>query len=180
MDHVMTLCGYIACLFLAALAGTIIVFIWIGKIDLTYLVSETNHEASMSRFQLLIFTFVVAIGMFELIERLQPPGFPTIPDGVLTLLGISASTYAVGKGIQYSRPETLQPKTAPDDVKRAEDAAEAAQQAATGAANSQQASAAAADKAKGHATAAEQSATKAAASAQPAANAPQAGAPGNG
>lgn len=124
---VMNFCGYVACVFLALLAGTIIYYIWIDKIDLRHLVSETNHEASMSRFQLLIFTFVVAIGMFELIEKNTPPAFPDIPQGVLTLLGISATTYAVGKGISYSQPQTLTPKTTPDDVQRAKDAADKAE-----------------------------------------------------
>lgn len=127
---VMNFCGYVACAFLALLAGTIIWFIWTDKIDLRHLVSETNHEASMSRFQLLIFTFVVAIGMFELIEKKDPPSFPDIPNGVLTLLGISATTYAVGKGISYSQPQTLTPKTTPDDVQRAKEAADSAEASA--------------------------------------------------
>lgn len=133
---VMNFCGYVACVFLALLAGSIIYLIWSGKIDLRHLVSEANHEASMSRFQLLIFTFVVAIGMFELIEKNTPPAFPDIPQGVLTLLGISATTYAVGKGISYSQPQTLVPKAppTPDDVQRAKDAADSAQAAAATAA----------------------------------------------
>jgi hypothetical protein len=126
MDHgIMTFCGYIACVFLAALAGTIIWYIWIGKIDLRQLVSEANHDASMSRFQLLIFTFVVAIGLFELIEKAG--AFPDIPQGVLTLLGISASTYAVSKGITYSQPSALLPNPTPESVLRAETAATSAQ-----------------------------------------------------
>ena len=128
MDHgVMVLCGYIACIFLGALAGTIVVFVWTGKIDLQHLVSEANHEASMSRFQLLIFTFVVAIGILELLEKTTPPGFPEIPNGVLTLLGISATTYAVGKGISYSQPETLKPQVSSGDADRAEAAANKAE-----------------------------------------------------
>ncbi|MFY9852580.1 MAG: hypothetical protein WAK26_01725 [Terracidiphilus sp.] len=64
----------------------------------------------MSRFQLLIFTFVIAISLFELVEKRTDGNFPEIPQGVLTLLGISASTYAVGKGISYSQPDLLGPQ----------------------------------------------------------------------
>ena len=105
------LCTLLACLFIGALGSAIIVKIITGSIDLTYLISEANHEASMSRFQLLIFTFVVAIALFKLVELNKT--FPDIPSGVLTLLGISASTYAVGKGISYSRDEGVTPRDNP-------------------------------------------------------------------
>jgi len=71
-----------------------------GKIDLSLLLSETSGGASMSRFQLLIFTFVISLSFFLLVA--QSGQFPAIPPEVLTLLGISASTYAVSKGIQAS------------------------------------------------------------------------------
>ncbi len=103
MNTVIMLCGYVVGVFMAVLAALILWFIFTNKIDLSALVSETNGDASMSRFQLLIFTFVIGIGLFMLIERGSV--FPEIPQGVLTLLGISASTYAVGKGIAYSRNE---------------------------------------------------------------------------
>lgn len=116
---VMSICGYILCGFLALLAITIIALIWgvpgfWGKnnkgIDLSHLLNEANGQASMSRFQLLIFTFVIAISLFELAEKNPKMEFPDIPQGVLTLLGISASTYAVGKGISYSQPDLIKPK----------------------------------------------------------------------
>ena len=91
--------------FLAILAAMIIWLILDNKIDLSKLLSEANGSASMSRFQLLIFTFVVAASLFYLVEKNKEAKFPDIPPGVLTLLGISASTYAVGKGISYSRDE---------------------------------------------------------------------------
>jgi len=75
-----------------------------GKIDISTLLEEKGSAdggASMSRFQLLIFTFVVAISLLVIVVSGTPPAFPAnIPSGVLTLLGISASTYAVSKGIQ--------------------------------------------------------------------------------
>src|SRR5260370_22612545 len=69
-----------------------------GKIDLSGLLSE-DGKASMSRFQLLIFTFVIALSLFLMVAE-NGTKFPDIPANVLTLLGISASTYAVSKGIQ--------------------------------------------------------------------------------
>jgi hypothetical protein len=73
-----------------------------GKIDISRILEEKGSAgggASMSRFQLLIFTFVVAIGLLLIVVNNHD--FPKeIPAGVLTLLGISATTYAVSKGIQ--------------------------------------------------------------------------------
>ena len=131
-----TVCGFVLCLFLGAICLTIIVWIWTGRINLNYLLCEANGQASMSRFQLLIFTFVIAISLFELVERTATGGFPDIPTGVLTLLGISASTYAVGKGISYSQPQTLVPANTAggQDADDAADAAAAAQAAASQAA----------------------------------------------
>jgi hypothetical protein len=77
-----------------------------GDIDLSLLLTETGGSgASLSRFQLLIFTFVISLSLFLIVISGNPPGFPkTIPPEILTLLGISASTYAVSKGIQASNP----------------------------------------------------------------------------
>jgi hypothetical protein len=105
-EIMLTVCGYIVCGFIGVLAAILLWFIGTGKIDLSHLLNEANGSASMSRLQLLIFTFVIAISLFLLVEKgTNPKGLPEIPDGVLTLLGISASTYAVGKGISYSRDE---------------------------------------------------------------------------
>ena len=146
MTWMAQLCGLILCLFVGALGLTIIIWIWTGKIDLSALLNEANGQASMSRFQLLIFTFVIAISLFEIVERLNPAGFPEIPNGVLTLLGISASTYAVGKGISYSQPKIMLAQAAGGsggDGGVATDAAATAQasasQAAVHAATAQQA-----------------------------------------
>ena len=75
-----------------------------GKIDISRLLEEKSPDgatgvASMSRFQLLIFTFVIALSLFLIV--VNTGAFPDkIPPEVLTLLGISATTYAVSKGIQ--------------------------------------------------------------------------------
>lgn len=82
---------------------------------LELLVSEKDGSgASMSRFQLLVFTFVVSLSLFLIVvshtraaqesvarpETSNAAQFPDIPGGVLALLGISASSYTVSKAIQ--------------------------------------------------------------------------------
>src|SRR5271169_1145019 len=120
MSLMAQICGFVLCAFLGLLAATIIIWIWQGKIDLSALISEANGQASMSRFQLLIFTFVIAISLFILVEK-RNDALPDVPPGVLTLLGISASTYAVGKGISYSQPQTLNPQLGGGDGENASD-----------------------------------------------------------
>jgi hypothetical protein len=83
-------------------------FIVLGKmlnddIDLSHLLTETGGGASFSRFQFLIFTFVISLSLFLVTAHAYK--FPDhIPAEILTLLGISASTYAVSKGIQATDP----------------------------------------------------------------------------
>ena len=75
--------------------------------------SETGDSkgASMSRFQLLIFTLVIALSLFlVVVSNMKFPD--TIPPEILTLLGISASTYAVSKGIQSSANQPSPPPSA--------------------------------------------------------------------
>lgn len=84
---------------------------------LELLLSEKDGSgASMSRFQLFVFTFVIALSLFLIVvsranlaqapanaARQDAPNnaeFPDIPGGVLALLGISASSYTVSKAIQ--------------------------------------------------------------------------------
>jgi hypothetical protein len=93
----------------------VLVYIANGKIDLSDLLTETGDSkgASMSRFQLLIFTLVIALSLFLVVVSKME--FPRIPPEILTLLGISASTYAVSKGIQLSAtpPPPAQPPPPP-------------------------------------------------------------------
>lgn len=112
-EVLLLVCGYGVCLFLGWLCFLLLVKIGRNEIDLRKLISEPNGDASMSRFQLLVFTMIVAISLFIMVVKGW--SFPAVPDGILTLLGISASTYAVGKGIQFSRPETL---LSPEDKRR--------------------------------------------------------------
>ena len=120
MSELLLICGYGVCFFMALMCATLLWLIWTDKIDLSSLLSEANGQASMSRFQLLVFTLVVAISYFLLAENcLAKCVLPDIPSGVLTLLGISASTYAVGKGISYSRDEGV---TTPEERQKVRDA----------------------------------------------------------
>jgi hypothetical protein len=130
--------GYVILILLFFIGLMVLIAIATGKIDLTLLLSESGGGASMSRFQLLIFTFLIAFSIFMMIVssgmcgasgsrtaaaarsgafgKLAPAGglapsgpcgpmkFPAIPTEILLLLGISASTYAVSKGIQSSTP----------------------------------------------------------------------------
>jgi hypothetical protein len=95
---------------------SVLVYIANGKIDLSDLLTETGDAngskgASMSRFQLLIFTLVIALSLFLVVVSKME--FPKIPPEILTLLGISASTYAVSKGIQMSATPPPPPQDPP-------------------------------------------------------------------
>lgn len=78
-------------------------------IDLTGLIAEpqdpavpgsTGGKASLSRFQLLLFTFVTA-GLFLLLS-IEHGAFVEIPETVLGLIGISSGSFLVSKGISKS------------------------------------------------------------------------------
>ena len=98
--------GWVLLVALSAITATLIYYMWSGRINLARLISEPNGDASMSRFQLLVFTLVVAFALFIIIVSGDKPSFPeVIPPSVLTLLGISASSYLVSKGIQFSSSE---------------------------------------------------------------------------
>lgn len=99
--------GWIIAIFIAALEVTVVIFIWRNKINIDKLISDEAGNASLSRFQFLIFTFVISMSLFYLIVSLTPPKFPEIPIEILGLLGISGGTYAIAKGIQASRDTGL-------------------------------------------------------------------------
>jgi hypothetical protein len=98
--------GYVLVTLMLGLGLVILWKIAVGTIDISQLLEESGGGASMSRFQLLIFTFVIALSLFLLVANGK--SFPEVPAGVLTLLGISATTYGVSKGIQAS--STMPPK----------------------------------------------------------------------
>ena len=112
MYRLSVIIGYVVLILIFFLGFMVVVNIVMGRIDLSLLLSESGGAASMSRFQLLIFTFVIAFSLFML--TVSSMKFPAVPAEILTLLGISASTYAVSKGIQASSPaldKTDKPKT---------------------------------------------------------------------
>lgn len=110
--------GYIVCGLLGLFGLLALYKIYTNeKSGLELLISEKDGSgASMSRFQLLVFTFVIALSFFLIVvshaklaqtqqnaSRSDAPNsaqFPDVPGGVLALLGISASSYTVSKAIQ--------------------------------------------------------------------------------
>lgn len=77
--------------------------IWFGRLDLAYLLSEPiltagntdKPKASLSRFQFLIFTFVIA-GLY-LVLSIEAGTLIEVPNGALLLLGISGGSYLISK-----------------------------------------------------------------------------------
>ena|SRR5260221_93650 len=96
---------------LIGLIGAIVVYkMATDKINLEYVVSEMDGTASLSRFQFLIFTFVIA--MCFMVLALDSGQFPQVDPTVLGLLGISGGSYVVSKAIQARMPP--QPQTQPE------------------------------------------------------------------
>lgn len=95
--------GYVIVILVFFFGLMVLIAMATNKIDISGLLCEpTENKASISRFQLLIFTFVIAFCLVLIIIGNDPLKFPDIPSGILLLLGISASTYAVSKGITKS------------------------------------------------------------------------------
>ena len=80
-----------------------------GKIDLFGIISEPDTvatinnrpKASLSRFQFLVFTFVIA-GLFLMLS-IEAGGFVNIPNNVLMLLGLSGGGFVVSKSVGHRR-----------------------------------------------------------------------------
>lgn len=94
--------------FVIALEIAIVVAIFRGKINLELLISEKNGAASLSRFQLLLFTFAI-VGLYVTLG-ISGNGFPEFDDETLWLLGISGGTYGGSKFIQMSHGKTEDPE----------------------------------------------------------------------
>ena len=118
--HILALViGYLLCFLIGVLGLLVLREIYTGRIDLAQLISEPSGDASMSRFQFLVFTFVIALSFFLVVAAKiasDSPEFPNIPGTVLTLLGISGSSYLVSKGIQFSDPAGIVGEGTPDIV----------------------------------------------------------------
>ena len=109
--------GWILTVFIGLLAVIILIKVWNGDIDLNYLISDENGWASLSRFQFLVFTFVVAMSLFYLVVANTPPQYPIIPKEILALLGISGGSYILSKGIQNSRDVSMTEAGQPPEQK---------------------------------------------------------------
>jgi hypothetical protein len=90
---------------LLAFAAVVLWKILVNDINLNDLLAEPpppgqttgESKASLSRFQFLIFTFVIA-GLFLLLS-IEAGTFVEIPGNVLALLGISGGSYVVSKAV---------------------------------------------------------------------------------
>lgn len=99
-------------LIVLSLAATVIRAIWTERISLTHLLAESSSDtptgssgkASLSRFQALVFTFVIA-GLY-LVLSLETGTLINVPEGTLLLLGISSGTYVLGKAMSGTKPST--------------------------------------------------------------------------
>jgi uncharacterized BrkB/YihY/UPF0761 family membrane protein len=107
--------GWTVTILVGAFALAIIFKMVKGDINLMYLIAGVDGDASLSRFQFLIFTFVIALGLFLIILSQSPvPAFPsTIPGGILALLGISGGSYVTSKAVDAnaSKPTVVVPPT---------------------------------------------------------------------
>jgi hypothetical protein len=101
MSLLVLVIGWILTIFLGILAFIILWKIVTNEISLRYLISDELGFASLSRFQFLLFTFVIAMTLFYLIATHGK--YPEIPNQILALLGISGGSFAVAKGVQASR-----------------------------------------------------------------------------
>jgi len=103
--------GWIVTVLIAAFALAIIYKMVKGDINLMYLIAGEEGDASLSRFQFLVFTFVIALGLFLIILSNNPPTFPTaIPGGILALLGISGGSYVTAKAVDANAAKPPAPQ----------------------------------------------------------------------
>lgn len=86
-----------------------------GKIDLYGIISEPDGaanvdgraKASLSRFQFLLFTFVIA-GLFLMLS-IEAGSFVNIPDNVLVLIGLSGGGFIASKAVGHKPPVPPKP-----------------------------------------------------------------------
>ncbi len=114
-DIAMIIASVVAAIILL-MGVTVVWLIVTNRINLTHLVSEPvakgdpdgTPKASLSRFQFLIFTFVIA-GLY-LALSLEAGTLIEVPNGALMLLGISGGSYLASK---YSRVGETDPPSPP-------------------------------------------------------------------
>ena len=102
--------GWTVTILIGAFALAIIYKMIRGDINLMYLIAGVDGDASLSRFQFLLFTFVIALGLFLIIvSAKEGPTFPPIPGGILALLGISGGSYVTSKVVDAYAAKTPTP-----------------------------------------------------------------------
>ena len=96
---------------IVAFAAAVLWEIFDGTIDLYGIISEPQGvadrdgkpKASLSRFQFLVFTFVVA-GLFLMLS-IEAGTFVNIPNNVLMLIGLSGGGFIVSKAVGHKKPD---------------------------------------------------------------------------
>jgi hypothetical protein len=98
--------GIVGMAIIGLIAAVVVRDLWSNKIDLSQLLSDSNRT-SLSRFQFLVFTFMIGLSYLLLVlTRLAHATvtdlatLPEVPTGVLGLIGISAGSYVAGKAIE--------------------------------------------------------------------------------
>ena len=99
LDQIVPVTVGAICLVIALVGLAVAWLILRNKIDLSGVLSEggANSKASLSRLQMLIFTFAVA-GVW-LATSFESGSLVEIPNSVLGALGISGGSYLLSKGI---------------------------------------------------------------------------------
>jgi hypothetical protein len=102
--------GWIVTVLIAAFALAIIYKMIKGDINLMYLIAGADGDASLARFQFLVFTFVIALGLFLII--LSAKDGPRFPDT------ISGGSYVTAKAVdananQPPTPQVILPPPPP-------------------------------------------------------------------
>jgi len=112
--HDVALLGFIAfSAVIIAFAAAVLWEIINGDIDLFGIISEPEDvaiidgrpKASLSRFQFLVFTFVVA-GLFLMLS-IEAGAFVNIPNNVLGLIGLSGGSFIVSKAVGPKAKDAL-------------------------------------------------------------------------
>jgi hypothetical protein len=103
-QNIAVVCFAVISAIILLFALTVLWKIWKDEIKLAGLLAEIGPDgaatgkASLSRFQFLLFTFVIA-GLFLLLS-IEAGSFVDIPNNVLALLGVSGGSYLVSKAVK--------------------------------------------------------------------------------
>ena len=94
-----TVFAYVLALGFLALFAIVVFKIYTDKIDLGSVIQEKDGsgKSSISRFQLLVFTLVIA-GLYVILS-IENGQLIDVPNGALLLLGISAGSFVMSKSI---------------------------------------------------------------------------------